>query len=144
MSYVLNARQRELYTDTCEVILVTRPLPSGAAPGNETYAMGERAVPCYYGYTPNVDDAIEGAGRIKRQSIFTTDAVHYPRGVGIHDGDMLRFTTVLGDGTHHPEYGTVHRVLGAPNQYPDRGHRHTNKASVMAMSVEHPPAGLPI
>lgn len=135
----LNTRQKALYTHRCNIWSVTRTKDGNGKPGDETYSLSASSVPCYYQYTPNVDDAIPGGGRVKRATIFTTDIVHMEASQTLEDGWILKNVSVKPDGSADSNNGTYHRVLGAANVIPRAGNRQANKRSVMAMVLEHPP-----
>lgn len=133
----LNARQRAAYQHRCNIWSVDRTVDGNGKPGAETYALIASSVPCLYQYTPNVDDPEAGVGRIKRMTIITTDIVHMEASQPVADGYILKNVT-----SGHPSSGEFHRVLGAPRVLANAGNRKANKKSVMAMSMEHPPAGV--
>ena len=144
MSYKLNPRQRAFFKHKCNIYSVATAINSATGrPGDETYTLVASAIPCYYEYTPNVSDPTEAIGRIKRATIFTTDTIHMPSGVTVMDAWLTKNVTLLSNGRRSPSYGEVHQIMGAPNEKPDDGNRHPNSVSVMAMTLEKPPSGMP-
>lgn len=133
-------RQQKLYTDRCDIYQTTRASNSDGlgTPGDERISLVAANVPCYYQYTQNVDDATD-VGRFKRATIFTTDIVHFYADQRLENGWWLKNRTKDAQGRPTPNYGQVHKILGAPNNIPTRGIRHANKQSVMAMQEEQIP-----
>jgi hypothetical protein len=133
----MNFRLSRLLHDTCDI---WRPDNTGAdsqgvaqAPTWGRVATNE---PAYYMFTLNVDDPGEASARSKRMTFFTTDQVTMQISANVRDGDYLRNTTAGNE-----NFGTWHRVEGAPNKLHGAGGR-IGSLVVMAMEVEHPPAEL--
>lgn len=133
-------RQKRLYTDLCNIYSSTRAsnVDGDGEPGEEVIGQVASNVPCYYQYTPNVDDPAD-VGRFKRPTIFTTDTVHLYSDQPLENGWWLKNVSLDTQGRRSVNYGQVHKILGAPNNIPSRGVRHANKQSVMAMEEENPP-----
>lgn len=136
----LSARQQILYTHLCTLWRPTHNLTDGT-PGDDTYTLVARGIKCFYEYTPNVDDPAE-IGGFKRATIFTTDKIHFDVAQDVQNGDIAFNTSLNTDGTHGPNYGQVHSILGAPNKLPGSTNRQTNKQMVMAMQEEQVPEGV--
>jgi hypothetical protein len=80
-------------------------------------------------------------GRIKRPSQFTVDVLHLDAAQEIRDGWYIVDRSMIG-AEKSPNYGTVHRVLGAARINPNQGRRVSNKKAVQLSSVETPPTGI--
>ena len=140
---MLNDRQRAAYVHKCNLWSVTRTVnaTTGVA-GAETYTLAYSGVLCRYEYTDNLSDPIEGAGRIKRPTVFTTDAIHMDAAQPCGEGWIAKNVSLLPNGTQSPLYGEFHRILGAARISPSAGNRRANKRKMLAQSMEKPPAGV--
>lgn len=139
----LNDRQKRAYQHKADFYRVTRTVNSGTGkPGAETVSIAFKNVQCRYEFTDNISDPMS-FGRVKRPTIFTTDILHMDAAQEIQDGWYVVDRSLVGGG-RSPNYGTVHRVLGAPHANPSQGRRLSNKKSVQISSVETPPAGIVI
>lgn len=140
---MLNQRQLACYRHTVNLWQPTRTInATTGAVGAETYALAYSGVSCRYEYTDNVSDPTEGAGRIKRPTIFTTDKIHFDSAQEVGDDWIVKNVSLLPDGSQSPLYGEFHRILGVARVTPSAGVRRANKQSVMAMTIEKPPAGV--
>jgi hypothetical protein len=93
------------------------------------------AAPGLYGYTQNDDDP-SGAGRAKRRTQLTEDHLECEVTTDLKSGDMVVDVSLMIDGSHSLNYGTVHHVQGQPRKYPDQGEMELNYLTVQLMSVE--------
>lgn len=145
---MLSRRQARLYTDSVMVF------PEGAASfviepttGNPLPCSGDQnrrgPYPAKFVYTENVDDAM-GVSRIKRFNMDTADYLHTEVGTPIGNADWVLNVTRLADGSRHPNYGQLSRVLGAPRVIPGGGRRMVNLQSVRLMQEEIVPDSVAI
>ena len=140
---MLNARQIACYCHTVNLWSVASPInATTGVVGDDVYTLAYSGVKCRYEYTDNISDPIEGIGRTKRPTVFTTDKIHFDSAQPIGDNWIVKNVSILPDGTQSPLYGEFHRILGAPKVTPSAGNRRANKLSVMALSMEKPPDGV--
>lgn len=139
----MNLRQRLAYNHTVNLWSVDRTINSTTgAVGAETYTLAYSGVKCRYEYTDNVSDVVEGAGRTKRPTIFTTDKIHFDAAQEVGELWIVKNVSLLPDGSQSPLYGEFHRVLGVSHVSPSAGNRRANKRSVMAQTIEKVPNGV--
>lgn len=137
----LNTRQLLAYNHTCNLWRPTQTIdPSTGVPSDILFVKAYSRVKVHYEYTDNVSDAIEGAGRVKRPTIFTDDSIHMDAAQECDEGWIAQNTSILPDGTNSPIIGECHMILGGPNVHPSSGNRRANKRKLMAQVIEHPPA----
>lgn len=139
----LNARQTAAYQNRISIVGVTPGIVElNGEVDAQTYYISARNVPCYFQFTDNINDPIEGAGREKRPSVFTDDTCHMEANNTITDQWIIRDETILPNGHRSPLYGTYSMVLGAPRIIANAGRRKANKLSVKLLSIEKPPAAV--
>lgn len=140
----LTPRQTAAYQ---HLLCIIRPSASINAstglPGDFTYALIASNVPSLFVGSPNIDTAIEGAGRFKAATLLTMDEWRMAADVNIRDADIIKDVSILPDGTHSQNYGAYARVEGAPRIFPAAGRRQANCLSIKTMTMEKVPT-LPI
>lgn len=125
----LHFRQQKAYTDTCDVYRASRTNTAGLV-SDDSWARVVTGLPCLYVWTQNDDDPV-GVGRMKRRTMLTEDLLLMEVGANVRSGDYVRLTT-----TGALQVGTIHRVMGAPKQTPDRGVRKANEQIAQLMEDE--------
>ena len=131
------ARQKILYTDTCDIWQPDTPSVTGTAePIDTTYTKIASSQKCYYFTTPNVNTA-RPFGRYREFYLQTADIVHFPQGTTIGDNYIIKFTTSGSD-----MIDTFWRVQGDSR---DRGTTSRRKAAVrecFLRQMREAPAGV--
>jgi len=139
----LGIRQQLAYCHTVNLWSVTRTIdPATGIVGEDVYTKVYSGVKCRYRYTQNLNDPIEGIGRVKRPTEFTTDFIAFDSAQVIGDDWIVQNVTLLPDGSKSVLYGDCHRILGAGDVVENAGNRRSNKQTVMAQQMEHPPDGV--
>ncbi len=139
----LNQRQQAAYNHRVNLWQPSRVInPISGAVGAETYTLAYSNVACRYEYTDNVADPVEGVGRTKRPTIFTTDKIHFDSAQEVGADWIVKNISLLPDGSRSQLYGEFHRVLGVSKITPSAGLRRANKRSMMAQTIEKIPAGV--
>lgn len=137
----LNIRQQNCYKHLIDLWNVARTInATTGVVGDETYTLAYSNVKVRLQFTRNLDDPMDGIGRMKRPTEFTTDFIHMDSAQGCDDGWISINRTILPDGSHSQQYNVGHKILGAANYTESAGNRQANKKSFMAQEVEHLPA----
>jgi hypothetical protein len=138
-----NFRQMRSYVHLCDIWSWTeQPNTGGGVPGLRIYTFAFTGVHCMYQYTANVSDPVEGAGRTKRQSIYTDDAIHFTQDQDIEEGWLIINRSIPPPGRMNVLFGQGHIVLGFERTTPSGGARDANKNAVLAMVLDKLPAGV--
>jgi len=137
----LNTRQQLCYVHLCDLWSVTRTVnATTGVVGDETYTLAYSNVKVRYQFTRNLDDPLDGIGRLKRPTEFTTDFLHMDSAQLCDDAWIAINRTILPDGTRSQQYNVGHKLLGAGNFTESAGNRRANKKSFMMQEIEHLPA----
>ena len=137
MAYTLVPRQQRAYSHRFNIYRASRSISSLGAPADDTWTLVAAGVPARRVLTQNDNDPT-GAGRVKRRSALTEDGIHFPDGVDIKAGDLIK------DVTFDTNNGMVERVMGPPRRLPNptSGPRRPNKLIVQTFEEEKGPAGV--
>lgn len=111
-------------------------------PADDTYTLAYSGVRCAYHYTDNLSDPVEGAGRIKRPTVFTTDAIKFEASQEVGADWIVKNVSILPDGSQSPLFGEFHRILGVARVTPNAGNRRANERKMLAQTIEKPPPGV--
>lgn len=137
----LGIRQILAYKHLVDLWSVTRTVTAlTGVVGDETYTLAYSNVRVRYQFTRNLDDPLDGIGRMKRPTEFTTDFIHMDSAQECEDGWIAINRTILSDGSRSQQYNKGHKLLGAGNFTESAGNRRGNKKSFMTQENEHLPA----
>jgi hypothetical protein len=136
---MLNARQNRAYRHTCALYSPDAASIDGTT-GKVTpashYTLVASGVQCLFIRTPNVSDPIDGVGRGKRPTEFTTNHIRMDVAQSIAEAWIVRDTTTGATSTD------CYIVQGAPRLYPNSGSRTTNFVECELATVESKPSGV--
>jgi hypothetical protein len=140
----LNARQIRCYTHLCNVWRTDALFFDATGEvSDDVWTKVASGVACLYVYTDNISDAILGAGRLKRPSLFTDDHIKFAIDQDIREGDIVVNVSLQPNGAHVDSvYGECSRLLGQPKSVPSSGARAANFRAFLMMTEEHPPASV--
>lgn len=115
-SYTLDELQTEFFKDTCDILRSARPFASDANSEIELpdYAAAYTDVPFAFQATEFQTKNDFPLGQLADQNIFTRDVGYFHGLQDIKGMDIIKLTTVLDDGTDHPNKGVYYRVVGDP------------------------------
>lgn len=135
----LTARQKILYTDTCDVYQRVRTANSdgGGTPSVDAPVRIAQNVPYYHEGTGNFDEVTE-VTRDVEANILTTDLGHFDAAATIPHTGWIRNTSGGGSVLN----GRVYSILATDKPLPTRGSRRTNKQIHALRWVPKPPAGI--
>lgn len=134
--------QRLCYGDRCDIYAIERGIdPATGKPNAEQVRRVGVDIPCHYHYTPNQEDATD-VGRIKRDIMDTTDKVRFPTGVNLSNDWWLVNRSQLAEGRPSALWGSVHRIVGAPQIIEGGARYRINTQIVLTTQEENPPARL--
>lgn len=139
---LLTRRQARLYEHTCDLYDAGAGRSINAATGEPTEGtepgLIAKNVPCWFVFTSNIDD-VTPVGRIKRDILDTTDRIHFHSSVPVRAGYWSVFTT-----KGHPNYGAVHKILGAPQHASGSARRSAETQIVLATQSDNVPTSLKV
>ena len=129
-----------LFPHRCDIWSQSEGVVSGV-PQPPVISLVKQNQPCYYAYTPNVDDPTK-IGRQKSAGFFTRDTVSFPYDAPLQNGGWIVDKTrqkpgVTADRAH--SFNAISRIQGAPLYTHPSALRLIGKLTVNAMTDEQPP-----
>lgn len=138
MAFHTSPRQRIAYQEVCNLWQPSRSInATTGAVATEVFTLAYSNVPFLFQNTPNYSQIPRAGGRLKQDSLLTSDTMHFYADQEIGEGWIVKDVTLNPDGSTPRTYGKFYRVQGEPQP-----NRRGNKQSVETVNIEHPPTGV--